>query len=239
MLAMPFDSDWLLFGGFLLFAAIAAIVGVLQAAKRRKALAEWASNNGYSFREARDHSFDTRYSQFDCLRRGDNRYAFNILQGVAESDAGAKTILAFDYHYQTYSRDNKGRRKTHHHYFSAVIIAVNLPLRPLLIRPEGVFDKLAAFFGKEDINFESAEFSRKFHVSAPDRQWAFDVIHQGTMEFLLAQPRFSIEMEGPGVIVWKGGRLCVGNIEAAIAVGSGILARLPRYLLNELKGVGT
>ncbi len=230
---MEFDAGILLVVGFFVLAAVGAVVAKVQAARRRQALADWAAANRFSFREARDHSFDTRYGQYDCLRRGDNRYAYNILNGMR----GTHNVIAFDYHYQTYSRDNKGRRKTHHHHFSAAIVETELPLRPLLIRPEGIFDKLTAFFGMDDINFESAEFSRKFHVSAPDRQWAFDVIHQDTMEFLLVQPRFSIEMEGPGLIVWKSGRLNLADLEAAIHVGSGILQRLPRYLVNELKGV--
>lgn len=232
---MPVEPGVLLFIGFAALVVVGAIIGKMQAAKRIKALSDWAAANRFAFSVNRDGSFDTRYAAFDCLRRGDNRYAYNILKGMR----GTTNVIGFDYHYQTYSRDKKGRRRTHHHHFSAVILDTDLPLRPLLIRPEGFFDKVTEFFGADDIDFELDAFSRAFYVKAPERQWAFDVIHQDTMEFLLAQPRFTIEMEPIGVIVFRGGRLSVDMLEAAMGVGAGILERLPRYLVNELKGETT
>jgi len=109
-------------------------------------------------------------------------------------------LLAFDYHYETHSTDSKGHRRTNHHHFSAVILASALPLKPLFIRAEGFFDKLTEFVGFDDIDFESAEFSRKFYVKAKDRRWAYDVIHARTMEFLLSMPRFTIQFDRNNVI---------------------------------------
>ncbi|MFW5874502.1 MAG: hypothetical protein ACOCVJ_03790 [Verrucomicrobiota bacterium] len=43
---------------------------------------------------------------------GSNRYVFNRLSGEIDG----REIQIFDYHYDTYSRDSKGRRSTHHHY---------------------------------------------------------------------------------------------------------------------------
>ena len=43
------------------------------------------------------------------------------------------------------------------------------------------------FFGHDDIDFESAEFSRNFYVKSSDRKWAFDILHARAMEFLLAE----------------------------------------------------
>ena len=62
---------------------------------------------------------------------------------------------------------------------------------------------MGEFFGFDDIDFESDEFSREFCVKAADRRWAFDVIHQATMEFLLAAPRFTIELAGPRVMAYR------------------------------------
>jgi len=112
---------------------------------------------------------EERFPNFTCLQEGSNRYACNIMQGT---DAG-HGVCAFDYHYETYSTDSKGNRTTYHYNFSVVIISTGLPLKPLSIRRETFFDKVGAFLGCEDINFESAEFSRAFFVKSPDRRWAF------------------------------------------------------------------
>ena len=65
----------------------------------------------------------------------------------------------------------------------------------LLIRPEGVFDKMAGAFGFDDIDFESAEFSRQFYVKSPDRRFAYDVVNAGMMDFLLRRKGPAIDLE--------------------------------------------
>lgn len=238
------DLIYFLFGGFacmsaFVFIAFAALVivlivfGAMAAAKRRKALQAWATARGFTFSAARDGSFMDRYPGFHCLRRGEGgRYAFNVMRGVDRD----RPTVCFDYHYRTSSTDSKGKRKTHHHYFSAAILDTGLPLRPLLIRPEGFFDKITEFFGADDIDFESAEFSRKFFVKSPDKQWAFDVIHQETMEFLLASPRFTLQSAGRNVIVYAGGTFDTNKFDQSLAVVHGLIDRLPDYLLREMKG---
>jgi hypothetical protein len=163
---------------FFIFAAVVivvlAVLGYQQAKKRRMALEAWAASRGLSFDPSNDSGMDDRYPAFNCLREGDNRYAYNVMRG----QAGGHGVTAFDYHYETHSTDSKGERSTTNHHFSAVIVATGLPLKPLVIREEGFFDKVGAFLGFDDINFESTEFSREFYVKSPDRRWAFDVIHQ-------------------------------------------------------------
>ncbi|REK12359.1 MAG: hypothetical protein DWQ37_12405 [Planctomycetota bacterium] len=219
----------------ILVIAIVAALAIYQYYRneqRKKALRELALRNGWHFRAAKDWGMDARYAAFSCFQKGSNRYAFNILQGSHDD----RPICAFDYHYETYSTDSKGRRQTHHHYFSAVVLDTNLPLKPLVIRPEGFFDKIGEFFGLDDIDFESAQFSREFHVTSPDRRWAFDVIHQATMEYLLAAPRFTLEFAGPRVAARRGKRLNPEEFEVALQVACGVLDRLPNYLLREWKG---
>lgn len=216
---------------FLALFIVLAIVGALSASKRRRQLSEWAASRGLRYSDRTDRGIDDKFPGFACLHQGSNRYAYNIIDG----DWSGRPFLAFDYHYQTTSSDHDGKTTTHNHHFSAVILESAVPLKPLSIRPEGFFDKLAEFVGFDDIDFESAEFSRKFYVKSPDRKWAFDVIHQRTMEFLLSQPRFTIEMGGSHVIAQDGSTFGPAKFESAVAVIQGILDRLPNYLLEEQK----
>ncbi len=211
---------------------ILAIFGARQAAKRRQEISAWAGSKGLSFTESKDGRVDDQFPEFSCLKQGSDRYAYNRMEG----ELSGRRILAFDYHYKTHSRDSKGRTKTHHHHFSAVILRGGIPLKPLFIRPEGFFDKIGEFFGMDDIDFESAEFSRKFYVKAEDRRWAYDVIHTRTMEFLLEMPQFTIQFDRSHVIIHDGSTFDVRKFETAIQVIEGILDRFPDYLVKQLRG---
>lgn len=220
----------LFIAGIIILIVAIGIVGHLMALKRRKELMAWAHAHGLRFTPGRDASVDERFPGFACLRRGSNRFAFNISEGNIDN----RHIRAFDYHYETHSTDSKGRRKTHHHYFSAVIINTSLLLKPLFIRPENMFDKLTEFFGFDDIDFESAEFSRAFFVKSPDRRWAYDVIQQATMEFLLSSPRYTIEFDRSYILACRSSRFTPVEFDAALDVAIGIVDRFPSSLVKEI-----
>ena len=208
---------------------VAVVMGQIAAKKRREELSAWAAAHGLVFSEDKIRGFDTRYPSFSCLKQGSGRYAYNLIRG----DWSGRPLQAFDYHYETQSTDSKGNTETHHHYFSAVILDGGMPLKPILIRPENMFDKVASFFGFEDINFESAEFSRRFHVKSPDRKWAYDLLHPRAMEFLLAAPAFSMEFDSRQAIVWRASMLSSLDLEQAVGVIAGLLDRMPKYLVQE------
>jgi hypothetical protein len=170
---------------------------------------------------------DEQFHGFDCLRRGRSRYGYNRISG----EWNGREILGFDYHYVTGSGKNQQT-----HRFSAVILQSRVPLKPLYLRPEGFFDKVTEFFGLDDIDFESAEFSRQFYVKSPDRRWAYDVIHQRAMEFLLQMPRFSIKFDLMHIAAWRDKRFRPQEFEQAASVISGLLDRLPEYVLRQQTG---
>ncbi|MCX7016679.1 MAG: hypothetical protein NTW86_29670 [Candidatus Sumerlaeota bacterium] len=220
--------------GLIIALIVAVIVGIIAlnvylTAKRRKALQQWAQSKGLSFRKEKDRGLDNRFPSFSCLREGSDRYAYNIMEGQWDK----RPVVAFDYHYETESRDSKGNRHTHNHYLSAIVFDCGLPMKPLLIRPEGLFDKIASFFGAEDINFESAEFSRKFYVKAADKKWAYDVIHQRAMQFLLDNPRFTLQFDPRFVIAYNGRTFKTPDFDAAAKVATGLLDMLPDYVIKQ------
>lgn len=204
---------------------IIAIVAAWYASQaRKKALTAWCVHRGLSFSESR-REIENAFPLCGCFSRGHNRYGYNFVRG----SLGGRTVAAFDYHYET------GSGKNHHTYrFSAVTVDSPVPLEPLTIRREGFFDKVAGFFGHEDINFESADFSREFHVSAPNRRWAYDVLSQRTIEFLLGRdPHWGIQFERGCVVVWADSTMEPAEFEAAISLAVGILDGLPQYVLQQ------
>jgi hypothetical protein len=58
-------------------------------------------------------------------------------------------------------------------------------MRDLVIRREHIGDKVLGAIGFDDIDFESEEFSRRFHVQCGDKRLAYAVVHPRMMEFLL------------------------------------------------------
>ena len=100
-----------------------------------------------------------------------------------------------DFVYRITRSTGKGT-STRTYRFSYLII--HLPYRSvpdLLIRREGLFDKLAGVLGFDDIDFESAEFSRKFHVKGADKRFAYDVVHPRMMEFLMSSDVSGVDIE--------------------------------------------
>ena len=206
--------------------------GVYADRKRRAELSAWAAGRGLVLSREKIRDLDKTYPNFGCLRYGDTRYAYNTVRGRLNG----REMLGFDYHYVTGSGKNRQV-----HLFSAVILTSDVPLKPLLIRPENVFDKISEFFGADDIDFESAEFSRRFYVKSPDKRWAYDVIHARTMEFLLASPSFAMQFDRDRVICYRNGCFRPDDFEAACQLVAGVLDRLPEYLVRQqrqLDGAG-
>ena len=197
---------------FLILLVIGVAIGLLivahaQAEKRREALIAWAFPHGLDFQAVHAKGFGDRYPHFECLNKGHSRYADNVMQGRIDD----YRVCAFDYHYET-----GGGKDSQRYHFSAVIVTTNLPLNPLFIRHETIFDRLAATVGFEGIQFESAAFNREFHVSSPDHRWAFDVLPQATMEFLMTSPKFNLDFKLCQIIAYRPTLFQPADFESAI-----------------------
>jgi hypothetical protein len=187
---------------------------------------------GLTYTLDRDYSLGRRFDEFLCLNKGSNRYCENIITGVYRG----REFTGFDYHYETHSTNSKGNSETTHHRFSAVVVQSDIILQPLFIRPEGFFDKITEFFGADDIDFESAEFSRRFFVKAPNRRWAFDVLHARAMELLLASPVFTLQFGFRQVMAYRNTQFSAAEFAAAGDVISGLLDGLPPYVIRQQTG---
>lgn len=219
--------------GILVLLVIAAVVAVIVAQahlarKRREGLAALAAMLGLSFRPAKDYAIARRYQFLDRLDKGSNRYAENILSGTYRNDE----VTVFDYHYETHSRDSKGRRQTHHHHFSFFILTLPQAFPELTIAREGVFSKIAQAVGFDDIDFESHEFSRAFCVRSKDKKFAYDVCNAQMIELLLANSDLNIEIEGTALAVAYNRRLGADQVETHLNRLKEIRVRIPQYLFD-------
>jgi len=209
--------------------------------RREKELREWARSSGFTY-SATEALMRFRCQPFECLQKGDYCNSYNVIEGTS----GNRPFRAFDYYYRYESSSSDGeswspvlwlmgKDRTDHH-FSAVVIEAGLPLNPLFIRPEGFFDKVTEFVGLDDIDFESAEFSQRFRVRSPDRRWAYDVVHQKTMELMLAHPGFLIDFRSSQVIAYYHDKtFSLGEFASALKVLTGIVDNLPRDVVEDLK----
>ncbi len=207
-----------------------AVYSVVAARKRREALFVLASRLGLVFDPAPSHLLAERFGFLNQLAQGSNRYAFNVLSGQYQGNE----VLVFDYHYETHSTDSKGHTTTHHHYFSFFILLLPANFPELRITRENLFTRIAEAFGYEDINFESAEFSRAFCVRSKDKKFAYDACNGQMMEYLLANRDLSIEIEGPALALAFDRQLSVEQIEFDLGRLLAIRSHLPNYLFTKV-----
>ncbi|MFN0133469.1 MAG: hypothetical protein ACKVW3_13200 [Phycisphaerales bacterium] len=180
---------------FVALVVVAIFVAHRAEKRRRELLAALAGELGFTFDPARDRAHDERYAQFSVFRRGHSQAALNTMTGVLTIDDRRFSVRMGDFEYKITSSNGK-TTTTRTIRLSYVIL--HLPFAGIpdfWIRPETFMDKLAGMIGIDDIDFESAEFSRKFHVKSADKRFAYDVIHPRMIEFLLANPTPSVDVE--------------------------------------------
>ena len=206
----------------------AVVWGLYAGKKRRDAMTLLAEKLGLAFHHERDYGLADRYAFLDKLRQGANRYAYNIMSGTYREHA----ITAFDYHYETYSRDSKGRRQTHHHHFSFFVLQLPKSFPELTIAREGFFSKIAQAVGFDDIDFESHEFSKRFVVRSKDKKFAYDFCNARMIDYLLEYAEINLEVDRHMLAMGFDRRLKVEDIEPRLQQLIDIRARMPEYLFD-------
>jgi len=215
---------------FILFTGLvvaAAVWGHIASQQRKKDLAALAASWGFTWEDHDPFGIEERYGGFAALARGNGRAAFNVFHGARNE----RRVICFDYKYVTGSGKNR-----HTHRLSAAILDLGVRTPRLFVRTEHVFDKIAEFVGFDDIDFESAAFSREFLVKSDDRKFAYDVFHARAMEYMLALPRrFTMELIDGLVLVHDDRTWDPPEFDAAIRQVEGLVALFPEYLRRALR----
>ena len=217
---------------FVLFGAVmivVLVVGLMAASKRRQAMQKLAAELGMTFYH--DDPFDIRrkYDHFAPLNRGHSRRAYSVLDG----EYRGRRATVFDYRYTTGSGKDQ-----HTHRFSAALIELGAAFPTLSIRRENVLDKIAGAIGFDDIDFESAEFSRKFFVKCESRKFAYDIVHTGTMEYLLARERSGLgyEFARGRMLIYSSGTWRPEQIRGSLDEAADFIDLIPDYVWEDLRG---
>jgi len=202
-----------------------------QEQKRREELAALAQRMSLRINFGNDPDHDDHYAWFEIFRRGHSRAAQNTMTGQVELFGRRCQLRMGDFRYKVTSSSGKSTSTTTYR-FSYLIVHPPWPTPALLIRPEGVFDKLAGAFGFDDIDFESVEFSKRFYVKSADKRFAYDVIHPRMMEFLLAERPPMIDIENGALCLSDGSRRwSPDQYESHVAFVRRFCELWPRHLL--------
>ena len=208
---------------FLVLAGAVVIFTILKARQRREAMAQLAGEMGWEFYSDAPWDLPNRYGSFDLFQRGHSRRADNILAGEIDGRAG----IAFDYRYTTGS----GKDQTTH-YRQVVVLELPILAARLRMRSEGLLDRVASWVGFDDIDFESDEFSRRYHVQCDDRRFAYDIFHARLIDYLLECGDVpDVEMNGP-LIALYGRRGDVADVRRLIRIGEKVVQSIPDYVLK-------
>ncbi len=224
---------------FIIFLAIGltiAYFGHLQQQKRRQELSELAAELGWQFDSSQNPSHEDRYPQFAIFTRGHSRYAYHTLRGQTVIDGRVWPVVMGDYHFRETSGTGKNR-STHTYQFSYLLLELPfLRSCDLMVRQEGVFDKLAGMIGFDDIDFESAEFSDRFHVKSSDKKFAYDVLHPRMMEFLLDSDPPGIDIARRACCLYTGNRCwSPTKFRTTIRWANEFFRRWPQYVTESLE----
>jgi hypothetical protein len=221
--------DWGMLGGFLLILVIIVVLGRAKTRwnqKRERELPRVAERLGLEFQSEPDAELAFQWCLIDHeLSRGGDRYAENIMRGAINGFP----VVGFDHHHETSS--NKG--EVRHVYNSVLIVILPKGIKAVEVLPESLATKLSQSFGLEDIDFESAEFSKAFCVRAQNKRAAYDVCNPQVMEYLLAHPlvRFRIKTDALFLIA---NLLSAAEIETNLRHLVEIRSRLPEYLFTQV-----
>jgi hypothetical protein len=238
-------------GGVAIVALI--VVGIVfsikASAKRREELAAFAQRHGLQSHVAQGSGCLNAgigggdwpgvqllpiFQEFQPFGTGEQPRAHNVILG----DVGDRTFYFFDYQYTTTSTttDSEGNTSTSTTTHSFGVAAVRFPMafQVMEIRHEGMFDRIGGALGFKDVQFEMEEFNRKFHVTCRDQKFAYDVIHPGVMEFLLAHPSHHWQFNGCYLLVYKMGQYSAAEYEEVMQDMQGFLDLVPDYVRQDI-----
>ncbi len=204
---------------------IAIAVGFYLEHKRREFWRTLAKRYGLRYSHGDPFAL-TDAHQFALFEQGHSKKVSNTLDGRLDGMG----IILFDYQYTVGSGKH---RQTY--YYSGLMVDLPVHSAYLHIRPENFWDRIAAAFGFDDIDFEYDKFNRAFKVTGDDKKFAYDICHAAMMEYLLERPELCWEIRGRKLLLYSSslGRFDEHEVEHCLSAARGFIDQLPSYLLRQ------
>ena len=190
----------------LIIGAIVLYVRDKRGDPRGRQIAAVADSFGMNYRGCDAWTESSAFLHLPIFRQGWDHMTLNTCSNVLTVHGRPHPLRMGDFEYTVGEGDNERSRQ-----FSYLLVQLPFAGVPdLLIRPEGVLDRLTETVNTDalDIDFESAEFSRRFHVQCDSKRFAYDLINPGLMECLLAAMPSRVEIArgfmavGDGSSMW-------------------------------------
>ncbi len=227
----------MVFIGFLILMIVLGFRAAKKNKERIEALRNFARQRGFDFQTQRDPAIAQLFHAVPTFRTGDARCGLNTMRGAARMGGLEFGLILGDYHYETTSTDSKGNTKRSSHYFSYLGVVLPVAWHPLIsIRRESFFDRVAATFGADDIDFESSEFSRQFYVKGENKKLAYDLFDPRMMQFFMQSDPPNL-MIGRGLLVITRGAGTWNITQFAHQLDwlRRFIEQVPRHLVDHLK----
>jgi hypothetical protein len=206
-----------------------AVLGYVQAKKRREEMAAYALSRGWRY-EAYQPLLVDRF-QGAPFGIGSDRQATNAVYGQHEG----RDFVSFDYQYETTTGSGKDRRTTTH-TFSVLALSMGVSLPSLTVDPENFLERFVGRLTNSDIDLELEDFNRAFTVTCADRKFASDVLHPRMMEFLLQHRDVGWRFERDSMLMVASGRRTVPQIDATLTLMDQITDRIPEFVWKQVRG---
>jgi hypothetical protein len=224
-------------GVFVLFFSlfVLAIVSAVHSARQKtrgKAINLEARKLGLTFDPQKDTNIAKQFLFLNHLQTahgGSERYSLNVVNG----DFEGHPVTLFDYHWISGATEwwwaPSWRR---HKYVSFIVVNLSEAFPELTLASEGLFSKVAQAIGFNDIDFESAEFSKQYVVRSKDKKFAYDFCNALMIDYLLDQPTVAIEVEGNALAIGFGYQYRVEDAKPHLGHLIQIRSLMPNYLFD-------
>jgi hypothetical protein len=217
--------------GFAALFALMLVLGHQAERRRREAFSALAHSEGLAY-EPEKHPPQLPFELFD---RGHSRYAQHRLHGqLKDAIAGLGDVPwhCFGYHYAITSGSGKNRR-TQHYHFRCILIDTGIDLGRVSLAPEGLGARLAHLFGRQDIDLDDMDFSRRVEVQSDSPAQAYALLGRELMQWWPRSGDWHLEAEGPKCLLYQPGGWQADEYFALKRFSEEFLDRLPRPLVND------
>ena len=162
--------------------------------KRREALMALSTEIGLQFSEVQDEDLLARMQAFSLFNRGRSRTMRNVM--TTETDVARLSI--FDYQFRTGGGDNS---RTHRQTVVA-LESDTLEIPEFSVCPEGVFQKIGAAIGMQDIDFaQHPEFSDAFSLTGNDEPLVRSFFDDKILDVFVQHKGICVE-SAPGMFIY-------------------------------------